>query len=87
MDYDGQPQAKPDVTTRGIMVLGPRGCVAARYYVNVFPNLAASAPLGAGVSAPMLPAQGCPFLEHDGVPEIEPGAGAAAGLPVPAALR
>jgi hypothetical protein len=42
MDYDGQPQPRPDVTTRGMMVLDSHGCPVARYYLNVFP--AASPP-------------------------------------------
>ena len=88
MDYDGQPQARPDITTRGVMVLDSRGCVAARYYVNVFPNLDTSRPLGTAVDGPaMPPTQGCPALSLGGVPELQPGAAAAAGLPVAAALR
>jgi hypothetical protein len=83
MDYDGQPQARPDVTTRGIMVLGVGGCVVARYYVNVFPSLDTSHPLGGEASgATVLPLNGCPVLMRHGVPELQPGAAAAAGLPV-----
>lgn len=82
MDYDGQPQARPDITTRGIMVLGANGCVRARYYLNVFPSLDTSHPLGSQVTGPpVLPASACPALERGGVPELQPGAAAAAGLP------
>jgi len=60
MDYDGQPQARPDVTTRGMMVLGTNGCVKARYYLNVFPALDSSHPLGGAVSqAAALPRRPC----------------------------
>lgn len=83
MDYDGQPQSRPDVTTRGIMVLGSNGCVRARYYLDVFPDLTSSPALGAAASrAPVLPATACPGLSLGGVPELQPGAAAAAGLPV-----
>jgi hypothetical protein len=82
MDYDGQPQARPDVTTRGIMLLNSRGCVLARYYLNVFPDLNASS-LGSAVHGPaQLPTSACPVLMSSrGVPEIQPGAAAGAGLP------
>jgi hypothetical protein len=88
MDYDGQPQARPDVTTRGVMVLNSHGCVAARYYLDVFPNLDTARTLGSEVpGAAALPARACPALSLGGVPELQPGAAAAAGLPVAAALR
>jgi hypothetical protein len=81
MDYDGQPQAKPDITTRGIMVLGSDGCVLARYYLNVFPNLDTSDPLGpAREGTARLPAHPCRELVRAGIPELEPGAAAAAGI-------
>ena len=83
MDYDGQPQAHPDVTTRGVMVFGSDGCVRQRYYVNVFPTLSGLPALGpeaTGTAA--LPTRACPVLSRDGVPELQPGAAAAAGLPV-----
>lgn len=81
MDYDGQPQAGPDITTRGIMLLKSDGCVAARYYVNVFPDLSSSSNLGSAVSAaPALPASRCPVLMSGNTPELQPGAAAAAGL-------
>jgi hypothetical protein len=82
MDYDGQPQAHPDITTRGIMVLGADGCVRARYYLNVFPALDTSHPLGAEATGPaVLPRTACRVLTQGGVPELQPGAAAAAGLP------
>jgi hypothetical protein len=82
MDYDGQPQAGPNISTRGIMILGPGGCVRARYYLNVFPDLNASS-LGSAVHGPaQLPTSACPVLMSSrGVPEIQPGAAAGAGLP------
>ena len=52
MDYDGQPQARPDVTTRGMIVFDARGCVAARYYLNVFATTDESKTLGAVRSQP-----------------------------------
>jgi hypothetical protein len=83
MDYDGQPQAHPDVTTRGVMVFGPSGCVRARYYLNVFPTLDTTHPLGSATSgASTLPTVACGALSRGGVPEVQPGAAAAAGLPV-----
>ena len=81
MDYDGQPQASPDVTTRGIMILDSQGCVVARYYLDVFPNLDTPSALGAVKRvAPRLPAHACLALERGGVPELQPGAAAAAGI-------
>ena len=81
MDYDGQPQAAPDITTRGIMVLGADGCVVARYYVNVFPDLGASPPLGAVRRQPAaLPTHACSTLVRAGVPELQPDAASAAGI-------
>lgn len=81
MDYDGQPQAAPDITTRGIMVLSRNGCVIARYYLNVFENLGPARALGAvRRSPPALPPHRCPSLELGGVPELEPGAATAAGI-------
>ncbi len=88
MDYDGQPQAKPDVTTRGIMLLGSDGCVKARYYLNVFPTLDTSRPLGGEVpQSAALPHRACRVLAAGGVPELQPGAAASAGLPVAGDLR
>jgi hypothetical protein len=82
MDYDGQPQAAPDVTTRGIMVLGADGCVQARYYLNVFPSVTAPSPGWARPAPPLPVRRACPALSRHGVPELQPGAAAAAGLPV-----
>jgi hypothetical protein len=81
MDYDGQPQPAPDITTRGIMVLSDDGCVIARYYVNVFENLGPARALGAVRREPAdLPAHRCPVLASGGIPELQPGAAAAAGI-------
>jgi hypothetical protein len=81
MDYDGQPQASPDITTRGIMLLDRSGCVITRYYLNVFPDLSSSGALGSAKSAPAsLPARPCSALVRDGVPELQPGAADAAGI-------
>ncbi|TMM09153.1 MAG: hypothetical protein E6G00_11050 [Actinobacteria bacterium] len=68
MDYDGQPQSRPDVTTRGMMVFDPRGCVAARYYLDVFPTLDGSKKLGAAASqAKVKPVGSCAH-------SVQPGA-------------
>jgi hypothetical protein len=88
MDYDGQPQARPDVSTRGIMLLGSDGCVKARYYLNVFPTLDTSRPLGAeATGAAVLPHRACRALSAGAVPELQPAAAAAAGLPVAGGRR
>jgi hypothetical protein len=85
MDFDGQPQSRPDVDTRGIMVFGSDGCVRARYYVNVFPTLDTGHPLeGVTSGSRLLPTSPCPALSRRGVPEVQPGAAAAAGLPAAA---
>jgi hypothetical protein len=55
MDFDGQPQAGPDVTTRGMIVRGADGCVVKRYYVDVFPAAAAGPALGAKVARAAAP--------------------------------
>jgi hypothetical protein len=81
MDYDGQPQAGPDVTTRGIMVLSESGCVVARYYLNVFPDLTAPHALShVHRGRASLPPRRCPALVRDGVPELQPLAASAAGI-------
>lgn len=81
MDYDGQPQARPDITTRGIMVLDAGGCVVARYYLNVFPNLHRTGALGrARTGRAHLPHHACRTLMRGAVPELQPGAAAAAGI-------
>ena len=38
MDYDGQPQSRPDVLTRGAITFAKNGCASGRYYVSVFDN-------------------------------------------------
>jgi hypothetical protein len=81
MDYDGQPQATPDITTRGIMILNSGGCVVARYYLNVFPDLKPDGQLGAAQQGSGgLPQRACAALHRGGVPELQPGAAAAAGI-------
>ncbi len=80
MDYDGQPQARPDITTRGIMLLNSSGCVVARYYLNVFPDLSTTALGAASLGSKSLPAHACRTLTRGGVPELQPGAAAAAGI-------
>jgi hypothetical protein len=86
MDYDGQPQAGPDITTRGMLVLDPQGCVTARYYLDVFPALDASRHLGAAVAGPAVTAGGTcpPPSQQPDVAPVQPAAAAAAGLPAPA---
>src|SRR5207249_485453 len=42
MDYDGRPQAAPDILTRGMWAGSDPAAPAARYYVNVYPALAVS---------------------------------------------
>jgi len=71
MDYDGQPQAGPDVTTRGIMTFDAQGCVSARYYVDVFPTLDTSKPSAGVVAGGGAPSVSCPFPNRGGVPEIQ----------------
>jgi hypothetical protein len=72
MDYDGQPQSRPDVTTRGMMVFDPRGCLAARYYLDVFPTLDASKKLGAAASqAKVKPVGSC--AQHTVQPRAKGG--------------
>lgn len=83
MDYDGQPQARPDITTRGIMLLGSGGCVVARYYLDVFGALDTSRTLGkASRRRGLLPRRSCRALHIGAVPEVQPGAAKAAGLPL-----
>lgn len=83
MDYDGQPQAAPDITTRGMLVLGADGCVAQRFYLDVFGSLSAAETLGGAVPGqPSSPVQACGALSQNGVPELQPGAAGAARLPV-----
>ncbi len=47
MDFDGAGQpGGPDVSTRGMLGKAPDGAVQKRYYVNVYPALTVSGPLG-----------------------------------------
>jgi len=81
MDYDGQPQAAPDLTTRGIMLLRRNGCVAARYYLNVFPTWAGAPRLGAAAAGPRgVTRRLCPVLRIGAVPQLQPADARAAGL-------
>jgi hypothetical protein len=82
MDYDGQPQARPDISTRGMLVLGRDGCVARRYYLNVFPDLSVAGRLGSAQrGAAVGPVHRCAALTRGGVPELQPPAAQGAGLP------
>ena len=73
MDYDGQPQSEPDITTRGMIVFDSGGCVSARYYVNVFPDRDTSKKLGTAVSqATVKPVGNC---VKKSPPGVQPGAG------------
>jgi hypothetical protein len=84
MDYDGQPEATPGVSTRGIMILNARGCVVARYYLDVFPSLRLSSRLGPRVAGPPeLPRHACPALHEGAVPELAPRAARGVGLVAP----
>jgi hypothetical protein len=48
MDFDGAGQPGPaDVTTRGMLVKAGDGSVQKRYYIDVYPALTVSGPLGA----------------------------------------
>ncbi len=69
MDYDGQPQSSPDITTRGMIVFDSRGCPAARYYLNVYPPLDGSKKLdGAVAQSKVKPVGSCSK-------SVQPGAG------------
>jgi hypothetical protein len=64
-----------------MIVLGSDGCVVARYYVDVFPDVSGLPGLGHAVGQPaVLPGRLCPFASRGGVPEIQRGAAASAGL-------
>lgn len=79
MDYDGQPQRSPEVATRGMVMLDRSGCVVTRYYLDVFPAM--SGQLGSvRYHRPPTPPPLCPALVERGVPEVQPGAAAAAGF-------
>ncbi|HEV3230254.1 MAG TPA: hypothetical protein VGY97_12315 [Solirubrobacteraceae bacterium] len=72
MDYDGQPQAAPDVTTRGMMTFDASGCVSARYYLDVFPSLdTTKGGLGVEAGGPGAPSVSCRVSSQGGVPEIQ----------------
>jgi hypothetical protein len=47
MDFDGRPQAQPDIDTRGMLVKGPHGSVT-RYFMDPYPQLTGAAPGSAG---------------------------------------
>jgi hypothetical protein len=85
MDYDGQPQSAPDVTTRGMIVLGPGGCVVARYYVNVFPDLSGSGMGDVSDEPPVIADHACRPQNRGQVAELQPIAADQAGLPIPRA--
>ena len=53
MDYDGQAQAGPDISTRGMLVTSDTGTVS-RYYMDPYPQLTGSSP-GAPVAAAVVP--------------------------------
>ncbi|MGI8920475.1 MAG: hypothetical protein ACR2HD_02195 [Solirubrobacteraceae bacterium] len=75
MDYDGQPQVAADLSTRGMVVFDPSGCVESRYYLDVFPALDGSHPLGARRDQPLAPpAVNCPaagLAGAGGVPGVQ----------------
>jgi hypothetical protein len=72
-----------------MMTFDAHGCVAARYYLDVFPTLDGSKPLGTvAARTPALPAVACRSLSGPGgTPELQPGAAAGAGLPVAGASQ
>jgi hypothetical protein len=74
MDYDGQPQAAPDITTRGMVVFDARGCVSARYYLDVFPPLDGTHPPGAAQAGPVAPPTGDCSPQPAGVAGVQLGA-------------
>jgi hypothetical protein len=52
MDFDGAEQpGAPDLTTRGMLVKAADGSVLKHYYVNVYPALTVSGPLGPATTA------------------------------------
>jgi hypothetical protein len=64
-----------------MMVFDAAGCVAARYYLNVFPTLDQSKKLGTAVAGPASTPSGlCPTPGANGIPPIQIGAGVAAGV-------
>ncbi|MDX6698772.1 MAG: hypothetical protein QOE65_2169 [Solirubrobacteraceae bacterium] len=81
MDYNGQPQPGPDVTTRGMMLFGSNGCVSARYYLNVFPTLDQTRKLGTAATGPEIVPNGlCTNPGAGGIPPVQIGAGVKAGV-------
>jgi hypothetical protein len=88
MDYDGQPQVIPDVTTRGMLTFDSAGCVAARYYLDVFPALDTTRPLGSVQHEAAIPPPGaCPGAGAAGVTQIQRSAGESAGVLSPTGAR
>jgi hypothetical protein len=79
MDYDGVAQgSSADITTRGMLVKGPGDAVAQRYYVDVYPALAADS-LGPALPAvPPLPAAPPPGGR---VPPRKPASATRSGQP------
>jgi hypothetical protein len=47
MDFDGRPQAQPDIDTRGMLVKGPHDSIT-RYFMDPYPQLTGAAPGTAG---------------------------------------
>lgn len=84
MDYNGQPQAAADVTTRGMIVLDPNGCVVARHYLDAFPDLNTSRTLGRAVTqVVVLPDEPCTAPPRAPTPGVQNGPALGAGLQVP----
>ena len=83
MDYDGQPQAAADLSTRGMLLLDVSGCVVGRYYLDEFPALALARRLGAQVTQPAVaPDESCLARTSTNVAGLQPAAAEQAGLPV-----
>ena len=59
MDYDGADQAAPDITSRGMLTFACSGAVEARYYLDVFPALAAPSKIDSATTG--APNVGCAF--------------------------
>jgi hypothetical protein len=57
MDYDGRPQPRADIDTRGMLVTGVDG-TSIRYFTNVYPALTGAAPGAAGAGAATGPSGG-----------------------------
>jgi hypothetical protein len=54
MDYDGQPQTAPDLSTRGMLVRNADGSVAERDYLDLYPALSVT-PLGKSAAVAAAP--------------------------------